>query len=89
VFVDTPLEVCELRDVKGLYAQARRGEISGVTGIDDPYEPPEHPEITLKTVGSSPEANARAILAYLLGRGFVRDDRMNMSEAEPVWSAND
>lgn len=89
VFVDTPLEVCELRDVKGLYAQARRGEISGVTGIDDPYEQPENPEITLETVGSSLEANARAILAYLQERGFVRDDRLETSETDPVWTAND
>jgi sulfate adenylyltransferase len=50
VFVDTPLEVCEERDTKGLYAKARRGEITGFTGIDDPYEPPTHPEITLDTV---------------------------------------
>ncbi len=50
VFVDTPIEVCEQRDYKGMYAKARRGEIKGFTGIDDPYESPEHPEITLDTV---------------------------------------
>ena len=53
VFVDTPLEVCERRDSKGMYAKARRGEIKGFTGIDDPYEAPEHPEITLDTVVTS------------------------------------
>jgi sulfate adenylyltransferase len=74
VFVDTPLEVCESRDTKGMYAKARRGEISGFTGIDDPYEPPEHPEITLRTVSVTPEANAEQILAYLLVKGFVRED---------------
>jgi bifunctional enzyme CysN/CysC len=50
VFVDTPLEVCEQRDPKGLYAKARAGELSGMTGIDDPYEPPEQPELRLRDV---------------------------------------
>jgi sulfate adenylyltransferase len=72
VFVDTPLEVCEQRDVKGMYAKARRGELSGFTGIDDPYELPERPEITLDTVTCSPEDNARHILDYLKMCGFVR-----------------
>lgn len=72
VFVDTPLEVCEQRDVKGLYAKARSGEIKGFTGIDDPYEPPNHPEIQLDTVNNTPEENARQILAYLQTKGFVR-----------------
>jgi len=72
VFVDTPIEVCEERDVKGMYAKARRGEITGFTGIDDPYEAPLHPEITLNTVTHTPEQNARLILEYLLQQGFVR-----------------
>jgi sulfate adenylyltransferase len=72
VFVDTPLEVCEARDVKGMYAKARRGEIKDFTGIDDPYEAPQHPEVTLDTVGYTPEENAYLILNYLVGRGFVR-----------------
>jgi sulfate adenylyltransferase len=72
VFVDTPLEVCESRDVKGMYAKARRGEIKGFTGIDDPYEPPQHAELTLNTVSQTPEENARQILHYLISRGFVR-----------------
>lgn len=72
VFVDTPLEVCEQRDVKGMYAKARRGEIKGFTGIDDPYEPPLHPELVLDTVGRSPEENARLILGYLIQQGYVR-----------------
>jgi sulfate adenylyltransferase len=71
VFVDTPIEVCEQRDVKGLYARARRGQIKGFTGVDDPYEPPRNPEITLNTVGVGPEENARIIINYLLERGFV------------------
>jgi sulfate adenylyltransferase len=71
VFVDTPLEICERRDVKGIYAQARRGEISGVTGIDDPYERPEHPELTLDTLPYSPEENARRVLDHMIELGFV------------------
>jgi sulfate adenylyltransferase len=71
VFVDTPLEVCEQRDVKGLYAKARRGEIKGFTGIDDPYEAPDHPEIVADTVADSPEENARKILAYLIEQKLV------------------
>ena len=72
VFMDTPLEVCEARDIKGMYAKARRGEIKDFTGIDDPYEPPLHPEITLETVQKTPEQNARRIFDYLTQRGFVR-----------------
>jgi sulfate adenylyltransferase len=71
VFVDTPIEVCEQRDAKGMYARARRGEIKGFTGVDDPYEPPIEPEITLDTVAHSPEENARAIVAHLEERGFL------------------
>jgi len=72
VFVDTPLEICEQRDHKGLYAKARRGEIKSFTGIDDPYEAPLHPEIRLDTVNHSPEENARIILDYLIEQGFIR-----------------
>ncbi len=77
VFVDTPLEVCEQRDVKGLYAKARSGEIKGFTGIDDPYEAPHHPEIHLSTVNNTPEKNARLILEYLQEMGFVRHSEMH------------
>jgi sulfate adenylyltransferase len=73
VFVDTPLEVCERRDYKGMYAKARRGEISGFTGIDDPYEPPLSPELTLDTLRNSPEANAQLIVEYLVHQGLLRD----------------
>ncbi len=71
VFVDTPLEICEARDVKGLYARARRGEIKGFTGIDDPYEAPANPEVTVETVGRTPEESAREIVEYLEARGFL------------------
>jgi sulfate adenylyltransferase len=72
VFVNTPLDICEQRDIKGMYARARRGEIKGFTGIDDPYEEPINPEIVLETVGRSPEQNAQSIIDYLKQRGFIR-----------------
>ncbi|MFQ5616233.1 MAG: bifunctional sulfate adenylyltransferase/adenylylsulfate kinase [Anaerolineales bacterium] len=74
VYVDTPLEVCEARDVKGLYARARRGEIKGFTGIDDPYEAPANPELALDTVSHTPEENAHTIIAYLEERGYLLPD---------------
>ena len=72
VFVDTPLDVCEERDSKGMYAKARRGEITGFTGIDDPYEAPENPDITLDTVRNSVRDNTGLILDYLTEKRFVR-----------------
>jgi sulfate adenylyltransferase len=74
VYVDTPLEVCEARDVKGLYAKARAGEIKGFTGIDDPYEAPRVPEIRLSTENKSPEENAYELIEFLSEKGFVRAD---------------
>ena len=74
VFVDTPLEVCERRDSKGMYARARAGEIVGFTGIDDPYEVPPNPEITLDTVLSSAEDNAAKIIDRLVSDGYLRSD---------------
>jgi sulfate adenylyltransferase len=71
VFVDTPIEICESRDSKGLYSKARRGELKDFTGVDDPYEVPGFAEIRLDTVRHSPEENADAIIKYLGGRGFV------------------
>ncbi len=72
VFVDTPSEVCEQRNVKWLYAAARRGDLQGFTGVDDPYETPQHPEIVLDTVNRTAEENARRIVDYLLEHGFLR-----------------
>jgi bifunctional enzyme CysN/CysC len=65
VFVDTPIELCEQRDPKGLYAKARAGEILGFTGIDDPYEPPLAPELVLRPGDGTAEAMARRILERL------------------------
>ncbi len=82
VFVDTPLEVCEQRDTKGMYSKARRGEIKGFTGIDDPYEAPQSAEITLDTVAHSPEENARLILNYLIEQGFARAHEAAMGASQ-------
>jgi len=67
VHVDTPIELCEARDPKGLYAKARAGEITGFTGIDDPYEAPEHPELVLRPEDGTPEQMAAAVVAALAG----------------------
>jgi adenylylsulfate kinase len=72
VFVDTPLDVCEQRDPKGLYKKARAGEIKGFTGIDDPYEPPAAAEIVLAGTERSPEVLAEEVVDYLRGRSLVR-----------------
>ena len=71
VHVDTPLEVAEKRDVKGLYAKARRGEIKNFTGIDSPYEPPRNPEIRLATTDQTPEQAADTLLAFLREKGYL------------------
>ena len=71
VFVDTPLEVAEQRDVKGLYKKARRGELKNFTGIDSPYEAPEEPEIQLDTTRLSLEAAADAVITTLRLRGVI------------------
>jgi len=67
VFVDTPLEVCEARDPKGLYAKARAGEIKGFTGIDDPYEAPLRPDLRLTPDDGDPAAQATRVLKLLPG----------------------
>ncbi len=67
VFVDTPLEVAEARDAKGLYAKARAGELRNFTGIDSPYEVPEHPEVVLDTVAGTPEQLAERLVRTLVG----------------------
>ena len=71
VFVDTPAEECERRDVKGFYAQARDGKIKGFTGVDDPYEPPLTPEIRLSTTDTTAAQNAARIVEFLLTRGLI------------------
>jgi adenylyl-sulfate kinase len=71
IHVDTPVEICESRDVKGFYARARAGAIHGFTGADDPYEPPPRPALRMQTTGSSPSENASRVIALLAGAGFL------------------
>ena len=71
VHVATPIEVCEQRDVKGLYAKARRGELTGLTGIDDPYEVPAAPDIRLTTLDCDPDGCAARIEQLLSDRGII------------------
>ena len=71
IHVATPLEVCESRDVKGLYAKARAGEIPQFTGIDDPYEAPLTPELRLDTDGRTPTESAAEVLTFLEAGGII------------------
>ncbi|WP_029460267.1 bifunctional sulfate adenylyltransferase/adenylylsulfate kinase [Solidesulfovibrio alcoholivorans] len=71
IYVAAPLEVCEQRDRKGLYAKARAGIIQGVTGVDDPYEIPEHPELALHTDRISPDEGAQEVLLYLEQQDYL------------------
>ena len=71
VFVDTPLEVAEARDVKGLYAKARRGGLENFTGIDSPYEPPEAPDVHIQTMNVTLEAAANAVVTQLREKGIL------------------
>lgn len=71
VFVDTPIEVCEQRDPKGLYKKARAGEIKGFTGIDDPYEAPLNPELVLFAAEKTPDILADEIIVYLKDKNII------------------
>jgi len=71
VFVDTPIEICEQRDPKGLYKKARAGEIKGFTGIDDPYEAPLHPELVLAGGEETPDQLARHVIDYLIFQEII------------------
>ena len=70
-YVKSSIETCEQRDVKGLYAKARSGEIKEFTGVSDPYEPPKDPELVIETEQQSAEESARQILAYLESRELI------------------
>jgi sulfate adenylyltransferase len=76
IHVATPLEICELRDLKGLYAKARAGQITGFTGIDDPYESPESPELRIDTSMLDPKDAIENVMKYLEGQGLldIRND---------------
>ncbi|MCA1630420.1 MAG: bifunctional sulfate adenylyltransferase/adenylylsulfate kinase [Acidobacteria bacterium] len=87
IFVDTPLEVCEARDAKGMYRQAREGKIKNFTGVDDPYEPPLSPEIRLETIACSAEENADIVLNHLVLQGFMlpaSDDTVSGNDVTPI-----
>ena len=71
VFAKASVETCEQRDVKGLYAKARSGEIKEFTGVSDPYEEPENPEIIVETENQGPEESAKQIIDYLEDKGFI------------------
>jgi sulfate adenylyltransferase len=71
VFVDTPVSVCEVRDVKGMYTMAKQGRLTGFTGVDDVYETPRSPELCIDTVAATPEASARKVLEVLVRKGFL------------------
>ena len=71
IFVDTPLEECERRDPKGLYRKARSGELRNFTGVDSAYEPPENPEIVLKTAERSADEISDEVIAWLRGAGYL------------------
>jgi len=73
VFVNASVEECARRDVKGLYARAMQGEIPQFTGVSDPYEPPEHPEIELKTANESEEESVDRVITYLIRQGEIAD----------------
>jgi sulfate adenylyltransferase len=75
VLVDAPLHVCEARDTKGLYARARRGELTGLTGVDDPYEAPLEADLVLNAASCTIAHNADRVLRLLIERGFVPSGR--------------
>ncbi len=74
IYVSTPLEICERRDTKGMYEKARRGAIKNFTGIDDPYESPLKPEITLDTINHRAAENARLVLEFLIDKEYLRGE---------------
>jgi len=90
VFVDTPVEECEKRDVKGMYAKARAGQIKDFTGVDDPYEPPANPELVLETVETTEEQCCRQVIEKMEQLGLIpaseADDAGEGTEGEQVYS---
>ena len=82
VFVDTPLDVCKERDVKGMYKKAEKGEIDNFTGISAPYEKPENPEIRLDTVDKSAEESAKEVIQYLRSNGWIKSIGDTLTDEE-------
>lgn len=81
VYVDCPLGVCEKRDVKGMYAKARGGQLTAFTGVDDPYEAPDQPEVTVRTSVESVEESVGQILDVLIRLGYVDT---NAAKGDPM-----
>jgi adenylyl-sulfate kinase len=81
VYVDTPLEICIQRDVKGMYKKALAGEMKHFTGIDDPYEPPLNPEVIIHTQKETPEESAQRIMGKLIDLGLVQPDGIPLLSA--------
>jgi adenylyl-sulfate kinase len=84
VYVKCPLDVCRQRDVKGLYKLADEGKIKGFTGVDDPYEEPEHPELVIETDKETPEESVQHILVKLEELGYLEPEDGNSDEAKQV-----
>lgn len=82
IFIDTPLEICEKRDVKGLYAKARAGEIKGFTGIDSPYQEPENPDLQILTEKSSVSRSVKQIFDALQPLIRINDQRRTINEED-------
>lgn len=89
VFVDTPLAVCEMRDTKGLYQKARQGKIKGFTGIDQPYEKPEHPELVLKTVDATVSECTMQVVEMLQENGIIPFNTDNTEEIIELFVSHD
>jgi adenylylsulfate kinase len=81
VYVNTPIEVCEQRDVKGLYKRARAGEVKEMTGVDDPYEPPESPDIIIETEHHNPAQSADRIISELVRLGWLSANSVEARES--------
>ncbi len=86
VYCNAPVTVCEERDPHGLYREARAGAIKGFTGVDDPYEPPEHPEIELDTANTTVAECADKIVTYLTKRGIANVERRFRNRWEPAYT---
>jgi adenylylsulfate kinase len=83
IFVHATVDECAKRDVKGLYAKALSGEITGFTGVSDPYEPPQSPEIYLDTMNQSPDESLQLVLNELADMGYIKDNTRLVHAVEP------
>src|SRR5579883_2623676 len=84
VYVKCPIEVCRARDVKGLYKLVDEGKITGFTGVDDPYEEPEHPELVSETDKETPEESVQRIFEKLVELGYLEPEEANPDESQAV-----